>query len=93
MARAAESGDETAREVYRLCGEMLGRGLSILTDIINPERIVIGSIFTRSEELLRESMWAVMEKECLGASLDAVSVVPATLGEQLGDYAALSLAV
>lgn len=92
VARAADRGDEVARGIYRLCGEMLGRGLSVLVDILNPERIVIGSIFTRSEALLRDSMEAAMKRECLSASLSALSVVPAELGEQLGDYAALSLA-
>ncbi len=91
VAEAAEAGDPVAIGVYRTCGEMLGRGLSILVDLLNPERIVIGSIFVRSAALLRESMQAVMEKECLPASLEVVSVVPAVLGEQLGDYAALSL--
>lgn len=93
VAMAANNGDEVACDVYRLCGEMLGRGLSILVDILNPERIVIGSIFARSEHLLRDSMEKVMKKECLLASLESVSVVPARLGEQLGDYAALSLAL
>lgn len=92
VARAADRGDEVARGIYRLCGEMLGRGLSVLVDILNPERIVIGSIFTRSEALLRDSMEVAMKRECLSASLSALSVVPAELGEQLGDYAALSLA-
>lgn len=92
VAKAAEDGDDVACEVYRLCGEMLGRGLSILVDILNPEKIVIGSIFTRSGELLRASMEEVMKRECLPSSLAAVSVLPASLGEELGDYAALSLA-
>ena len=33
-----------------------------------------------------------MRRECLGASLDAVTVVPAALGEAIGDYAALGVA-
>jgi glucokinase len=52
VAQAADAGDETAVRVYRQTGEMLGRGLAILVDVLNPERIVIGSIFRRSAELL-----------------------------------------
>ena len=92
VAKAAEEGDEIAIEVYRRCAEMLGRGLSVLVDILNPDRIVIGSIFTRSELLLRESMEKIMKDECLPASYKTVSVVSAMLCEELGDYAALSLA-
>ncbi len=91
-AEAAYKGDKTAIDVYRKCGEMLGNGLSILIDILNPEKIVIGSIYTRSRDLLQESMIAALKKEALEPSLTAVEILPAALGENLGDYAALSLA-
>ena len=93
VADAARQGDETANAVYRITGEMLGRGLSILVDLLNPERIVIGSIFGRAEELLRPHMERVMREECLPMSYGAVSVVPAGLGEAIGDLAALALAM
>ena len=92
IAEAALGGDKTAISVYRKCGEMLGLGLSILIDILNPEKIVIGSIYTRSSELLKDAMMEVLKKEALAPSLAAVEILPATLGESLGDYAALSLA-
>lgn len=93
IAIAAKNGDETAIKVYNLCGEMLGRGLSILVDILNPEMIVIGSIFQRDADLVRGEMERVMREECLAFSLDAVKVVPAELGDDIGDRAALSLAI
>ena len=34
----------------------------------------------------------VMRRECLSYALDVCKVVPAGLGESIGDYAALSLA-
>ena len=90
---AAEDGDETAVRVYRQVGEMLGRGLSVLVDVINPERIVIGSIFQRSANLLIEPMERVMKEECLPFSLAVCRVVPAELGDDIGNRAALSLAI
>lgn len=92
IADAADAGDETALEVYGLCADMLGYGLSILVDILNPEVIVIGSIFQRSANLLRDRMDAVMRRECLPISYEAVKVVPAALADDLGDKAALALA-
>ena len=92
IAQAALSGDETARSVFDLCGEKLGEGLALLVDILNPERIVIGSIFARCEALLRPAMERAMARECLGASLAAVQVTPAALGEAIGDCAALCAA-
>ena len=92
VAEAAHAGDPTARAVFDLCGEKLGEGLSVLVDILNPEVIVIGSVFARCEALLRPSMERTMARECLSASLEAVRVVPAALGEQIGDCAALCAA-
>ena len=54
IAEAAFNGDETAKEVYRICGEHLGKGLAVIIDFLNPEKIVIGSIFARSHSLLGE---------------------------------------
>ena len=94
VAIAAEQhGDPTAIEVYRLCGEYLGRGLSILIDLLNPEKIVIGSIFTRSRAGLWESCKEIIEKEALKVSWDCCEVVPAQLLEGIGDYAALTVGV
>ena len=92
IAECAYKGEQDAIEIYETCGKMLGKGLSILIDILNPERIVLGSIFQRSESLLRPAMQEVLEKECLGYSFKACSVVPAELGDNIGDYAALAVA-
>ena len=56
VAEKAEQGFKDAAEVYSDCGKMLGRGLSILIDLLNPEKIVIGSIFMRAEKLLRDEI-------------------------------------
>lgn len=93
VALAAKDGDETAIEVYRLCGEMLGMGLSILIDILNPERIILGSIYARSGELLESSMRKVLEREALTQAYACCQILPAALGESLGDVAAISVAV
>lgn len=93
IADAAEKGDKTAIEVYKVCGEKLGKGLSIIIDILNPEKIVIGSIFTRSKNLLWKYAKEVIEKESLSVSAEVCEVVPALLGEQIGDYAAIGVAL
>ena len=93
VADAADAGDETALEVYRLCGEYLGKGLSIVIDLLNPEVIVIGSIFARSRNLLWEPAKKMIEKEALNLSANCCRVVPAELGEKIGDYAAVAAAL
>lgn len=92
VSDAARLGDETAIKVYEICGERLGYGLSILIDILNPERIVIGSVFQRAEDLLRAKMQEIIDKEALGYAKDVCKVVPAALGEKIGDCAAVAVA-
>jgi len=56
VAEAADSGDEDAKKIYEDCGTRLGQALALLMDILNPEIIVIGSIFVRAGHLLRPAM-------------------------------------
>lgn len=92
IAECAFAGALDAIEIYRFCGEKLGAGLAILVDILNPERIVIGSIFGRCEALLREPVEQKLRQECLSYSGKVCQIVPAALMENIGDYAALSVA-
>ncbi len=92
VAEEALAGDEAARAVCDEVGEQLGRTLAVAVDFLNLDRIVIGSIFQRSEKLIRPAMERVMQAECLGASLDACRVVAAELGDRIGDVAAITVA-
>ncbi len=84
----ADGGDEVCIGVYERCGEMLGYTLSILCDVLDVERIIIGGVFMRSSHLLVDKMNEVMKAEALAPCL----VLPAGLSENVGDYAALSVA-
>ena len=92
VAQAAADGDKLANAIYRKCGEKLGQGISILIDILNPERIVIGSIFERSGRLLVDSMNETIQKEALSVSAQRCKIVSAMLGDSIGDYAAVGVA-
>lgn len=92
VAIAAKNGDRLARQIYDICAEKLGLGLSILIDILNPEAIVIGSIYSRDKELFDGIINKVIEKEALSYAHKVCKILPATLGNSIGDYAALGLA-
>lgn len=92
IARAAKAGDETAGMVFDLCARKLGLGLAMLMDLINPQMIVLGSIFYRCQDLLYDTAMSVIRQEALPRSREACQVVPCALGESLGDYAALAVA-
>ncbi len=88
---AAQEGDALALEIMHEVGFRLGQGLSMLIDVLNPEKIVIGSIFARQEALLRPGMEAIIGQEALADSAKCCQILPAQLGELLGDYAACSV--
>lgn len=90
---AAENGDQEALEILALSGEYLGKGLSTLIDILNPEIIVLGSIYARAGKFLKSAMMDVLRKETLIRSLEACKIVPIGLGEDIGNYAAIAVAV
>lgn len=93
VARAAFAGDAVAREVYEESGRRLGQVLAIIVDLLNPELIVIGSVFARARDLLWPAASAVLAEESLSGSLAVCRVEPPGLGESVGDYAALAVAL
>lgn len=93
VAEAAQSGDELAKRIIKQTGIRLGEALAILVDLFNPERIVIGGLAMRLGECLLAPARMTMEREALPASAKACRVVPAELGERIGDVAAICVAM
>lgn len=93
LAIAADAGDEVAQKVWQIVSEKLGASLSLLIDLLNPEVIVIGSIFERAEHLLHDGMERVIARETLPQSSAVCCIVPAALGDEIGDYAAIAVAM
>lgn len=93
LADYARQGDEDAKRFYGFIGKMLGRGISQIVDVLNPECIVIGSVFVRCEDLLRGPMEAEISREALVHSQRGLRVVPAQTGEALGDLASIMVAL
>lgn len=90
---AAQAGDELACGIIRTAGERLGETLAILADVLNPQRIVIGGLALRLGDALLEPAREVMRREALPQTARVCEVVPASLGERIGDVAALCVAM
>ena len=93
VAEAAIAGDDTALEIIQISAEYLGRGLALLIDILNPQCIVIGSIYSRNEMLFKPHIERVLAQEAIPASVEVCQIKPALLGESIGDFAALCVAL
>lgn len=92
LAQRAEQGDTQAAAVLRHSAQILGRGLALLLDLLNPERIVIGSIFARAEKWFREEMEKQIAAEALPQSAAVCRIAAAELGDRIGDVAAITVA-
>jgi len=93
VAEAALKGDLVANEIIRVSAEYLGRGLAVLIDILNPECIVIGSIYSRNEMLFKPHVDRILAEEAIPSAIEVCRIKPALLGESIGDFAALCVAL
>ena len=93
VADAARQGDQLARQIVCSTGTRLGEALAILVDLLNPELIVLGGIAMRIGESLLEPARAAMKREALPVAAQACRIVPAALGERIGDIAAACVAM
>ncbi len=89
----ANAGDELALKVVEKSGRYLGKGLSVLIDIINPEMIIVGSMGVRLGDLLFDPAREVIAREAVPGAAEVCRIIPASLGEAIGDYAALCVAL
>ena len=90
---AARQGDALAQRIVHQTGCRLGESLAILIDILNPQRIVIGGMALRLGETLLAPARAAMLREALAVSAQHCEIVPAALGEEIGDIAAICVAM
>lgn len=93
IARAARAGEPTARAVFADVGRRLGEALALLVDVLNPDRIVIGSLYVRCRDLLEKELHSALAREALATSVAACTIVPAGLGEETGLFGAVCVAL
>lgn len=74
---AAAGGDAVAREVLAEAGARLGRGVSYLASILNPEMIVVGGRVALAGDLLLEPLRRALADDLLDA--ERVPVVQSSL--------------
>jgi glucokinase len=93
LAELAAAGDADVHALFAEVGRDVGRGLAILIDVLNPEVIVIGSLAVRLGELVLGPAREEVRREALPEAVAACRIVPAALGERLGDVASLCAAI
>jgi glucokinase len=92
IAAELRNGDAIARKIVAISGSRLGEALAVLVDLLNPGRIVMGGLALRLGEELMSAARSTLQKEALADSASMCEIVPAQLGERIGDVAALCVA-
>jgi len=88
---AAQAGDETAIEVFKLIGSRLGVALASYANIFEPEVIVVGGGVIAAGNLLLEPARRELEARAL-RPMNRTPVVAAELGEDAGMIGAAAMA-
>lgn len=89
----ARQGDEFCLSIITESAEKFAKVVSILIDLFNPELIIAGGVFMRNYDLFMPVIAPIVEKESLLDSYKVCKILPAKIGENIGDYAALAIAV
>lgn len=87
---SARTGDVAALQVVEVAARYLGRGIAQLIDLLNPEMVVLGSLAVRAGDMILPIARRAAQIEALPGAYARCEIVPAALGDQIGDVAALS---
>jgi len=92
IAKAANMGDEIARDIYERAGEALGVAISNTLVTTDAHKIVIGGGVAQAGDLLLEPIRRTIKKRVFIMPLDEVEVALAELGGNAGIIGAAAFA-
>lgn len=90
---AKNEKDASAINTIRKSSEKLGYALSLIIDLLAVDCIVIGSIYSRDQEIIDKYMLPIIDKEILDINKNMCEIKVSSLGESLGDVAAITVAI
>lgn len=88
---AAKAGDEVAMRIVNRAAFYLGKSMSLLAVIINPERFIIGGGVSRAGDILFQPIRENFQKLSPKTAQEGVDIVPALLGNDAGVVGAAGL--
>lgn len=93
VLEAARQGDALALKLVDETAYYMGWGIANLVNILNPDIILLGTIAIAAGDLLLKPIRERVAALAMARPADAVKIMPAQLGETLGDLAAVALVV
>lgn len=93
VLEAARKRDTLALKLIDETAYYMGWGIANIVNILNPDIVLLGTIAIAAGDLLLEPIRKTVSEFAMTRPAEAVIIMPAQLGESLGDLAAISLVV
>ena len=93
ISECAESGDPFCAEVIRETGKWLGAGIVGLTNLFNPERVVLAGGMVRAGDRLLKVIRETVHADALDVPAKRVEILPAALEDDAGVIGAAGCAL
>ena len=91
VMEAARSGDATSLEIVDETARYMAIGIGNIVNVLNPQIIIVGTILVKASDLLMQPILNYLRRETWERVFDTVQVVPAQLGDAVGDLAAIAV--
>lgn len=84
IARAANEGDQIAREIWEQVGTYYGIAIANIVVAVGPRKVVMGGGVAAAGELLLTPIRRTLKERLMFMPIDKVEIVPALLGNNAG---------
>ncbi|MBI1922908.1 ROK family protein [Candidatus Poribacteria bacterium] len=91
VLEAARNGDALALSLINETAYYMGWGIANLVNILNPEIVLIGTIAVAAGDLLLDPIRRTVAEMAMQRPAEVVKIMPAELGDSVGDLAAIAL--
>lgn len=93
VLEAARQGDTLALKLVNETAYYMGWGIANVVNILNPDIVLLGTIAIAAGDLLLTPIRQTVSTFAMARPAESVKIMPAQLGEVLGDLAAIALIV
>ncbi len=93
VLEAVRNGDSLAISIMQETAYYMGWGIANLVNILNPEIVLIGTIAIAAGDLLLDPIRQTVADMAMQRPAEVVKIMPAQLGEAVGDLAAIALVI
>ena len=93
VLQAAREDDAVAMALVEETAYYMGWGIANLVNILNPQIVLLGTIAVAAGDLLLDPIRRTVTKMAMQRPVETVKIMPAELGDSIGDLAAISLVI